>query len=468
MTDTGVIDTGFRAAIRTLDRAGRMVHVHDRLDPYLEVAAFVRHHDGDRALFFERVGDYTMPVCANLLASHANILTVFGLDVHGVRAAVERGIQRPLRPRLLEAGPCQEVVVREGIDLERMLPVLHHMPGDAGKFFTASVVIARDPETGVRNASFHRLQLLGGNETALKLDLGRHLRLLYGKAQRKAEALPLAVVIGGDLSLTFAAGSMGAHIPLDRDELEMASGLRGAPLELVRCRTVDLEVPAESEIVLEGELLPDRTVIEGPFLEFIGLYAEAGPSPVFRVQAVTHRRDPIYYAVAGGEVRLLRKPLMEAGILRTVRNAVPMVQDVELTPGGMCRFHLVMSVRKERPEDEGLQRNAIFAAISALKDLDLVIVVDDDIDIRDPRAVEWALAMRFEASRDLILLPGARGHEYVPASDGGVRTKVGIDATVPFGELDRFRRVPLPPLPRAAYATSLGPAPGTSHPVFGG
>ena len=468
MADIGVIDTGFRSAVRKLDRAGRMLHVHDRLDPYLEVAAFVKNHDGDRALFFERVGDYAVPVCANLLACHANILTVFGLDVQGVRAAVERGIHRPLPPRLVDGGPCQDVVVRDGIDLGTMFPVLHHMPGDAGRFFTASVVIARDPETGTRNASFHRLQLLGGNETALKLDLGRHLRLLYGKAQRKAEALPIAVVIGGDLSLAFAAGSMGAHLPLERDELEMASGLRGAPLEVVKCLTVDLEVPAESEIVLEGELLPDRAVIEGPFLEFTGLYAEAGPSPVFRVHAVTHRRQPIYYTVAGGEVRLLRKPLMEAGILRSIRNAVPIVQDVELTPGGLCRFHLVIAVRKERPEDEGLQRNAIFAAIAALKDLDLITVVDNDIDIRDPRAVEWAVAMRFEASRDLILMPGARGHEYVPASEGGIRTKVGIDATVPFGRLDEVRRVPVPPLPREDYATSVGPGAETSHPVFGG
>ncbi len=466
MQDVGVIDTGFRSAIRKLDRAGRLLHVHDPLDPHLEVAAFVKHHDGDLAFFFHRVGASSLPVCANLLASHTNILTVFGLDVHGVRAAVERGIQRPLKPLVLAGGSCQEVVVREGIDLERMFPVLHHMPGDAGKFFTASVVIARDPETGVRNASFHRLQLLGGNETALKLDLGRHLRLVYGKAQRKGESLPIAVVLGGDLSLTFAAGSMGAHLPLDRDELEMASGLRGAPLELVRCRTVDLEVPAESEIVLEGELLPDRTVTEGPFLEFTGLYAAAGPSPVFRVHAITHRRDPVYYAVAGGEVRLLRKPLMEAGILRTVRNAVPIVQDVELTPGGLCRFHLVISVRKERPEDEGLQRNAIFAAIAALKDLDLIVVVDDDIDIRDPRAVEWALAMRFDAAEDLLVLPGARGHEYVPASRGGIRTKVGMDATVPFGELDSVRRVPVPPLPRPTYRTSVGPLPAAPHPVF--
>ena len=147
MADIGVIDTGFRSAVRKLDRAGRMLHVHDRLDPYLEVAAFVKHHDGDRALFFQRVGDHAMPVCANLLACHANILTVFGLDVQGVRAAVERGIHRPLPPRLVDGGPCQDVVVRDGIDLGTMFPVLHHMPGDAGRFFTASVVIARDPET---------------------------------------------------------------------------------------------------------------------------------------------------------------------------------------------------------------------------------------------------------------------------------------------------------------------------------
>jgi 2,5-furandicarboxylate decarboxylase 1 len=162
MADLSAIETGFREAIRRLDRAGRLLHGHDRLDPHLEVAAFVKRHDGDLAFFFERVGDSGMPVCANLLASHPNVLTLFGLDTHGVRAAVERGTHRPLAPRLVEEGPCQEVVVREGIALGRMLPVPHHMPGDAGRFITAGVVIARAPRPASATPPSPRLQPQGG------------------------------------------------------------------------------------------------------------------------------------------------------------------------------------------------------------------------------------------------------------------------------------------------------------------
>ncbi|MFQ5691757.1 MAG: UbiD family decarboxylase, partial [Nitrospinota bacterium] len=418
MTDLGALDTGFRSSIRRLSRAGRLMRVRTPVSPHLELSSFVKTLDGDLAFFFERVEGWEIPVCCNLLASRENVLAALGVDLRGLRAAVQRAIDHPIPPVEVEKGPCQEVTVMDGIDLGAMLPVPFHMEGDAGRFITGGIVIAKDAGSGVRNASFHRLQLLGGNRTALKLDLGRHLRDLYERAEAEGRPLEIAVVLGPDLSLFFAGASMGAHLPRGRDELEWASGLKGEALELVKCLTVDLEVPSESEIVLEGVLHPKERVREGPFLEFVGLYAEEGPSPVFEVRAVTHRERPIFYDISGGEVRLIRKPLMEPGILGMVKAAVPIVQDVCLTTGGLCRFHLVVQVKKERPADEGLQRNAVFAALAALKDVDHVILVDEDIDPHDSEAVEWAVATRFDAERDLILIPGARGHEYVPVSQG--------------------------------------------------
>ncbi len=444
-----------------------MMRVRTPVDPHLELPAFVKNLDGDLAFFFERVNGCEIPVCCNLLASRKNALAALGVDLQGLRAAVQRAIDHPIPPVEVEKGRCQEVVVTDGIDLGAMFPVPFHMPGDAGRFITGGIVIAKDSENGARNASFHRLQLLGDNRTALKLDLGRHLRDLYERAEEKDEGLEIAVVLGPDLSVFFAAASMGAHIPRDRDELDWASGLKGKALKLVKCLTVDLEVPADSEIVLEGVLRPKERVPEGPFFEFVGLYAEQGPSPVFEVRAVTHRENPIYYDISGSEVRLIRKPLMEPGILRMVKAAVPIVQDVCLTTGGLCRFHLVIQVKKERPADEGLQRNAVFAAVAALKDIDLIILVDEDIDPHDPESVEWAVAMRFNAENDLILIPGARGHEYVAISRG-IRTKMVMDATVPVGELDRFRRVPIPGFDPSSFETHVGPSAEDppSHPVF--
>jgi 2,5-furandicarboxylate decarboxylase 1 len=202
-------------------------------------------------------------------------------------------------------------------------------------------------------------------------------------------------------------------------------------------------VPADTEIVLEGSLSHDKTVTEGPFGEFIGFMAPAAEAPIFHVSAVTHREKPIYLAVNGygRETIMLRKYVLEASLLKAVQPAVPIVTDAEMTAGGLHRFHAIVQVKKTLPSHEGLQRNAILASFGALKDLDLVIVVDDDIDIRDPMDVEYALATRMEASRDLILIPEARGHEYVRAGNNGIRAKLGIDATVPFAEKERFRRM---------------------------
>jgi 2,5-furandicarboxylate decarboxylase 1 len=176
------------------------------------------------------------------------------------------------------------------------------------------------------------------------------------------------------------------------------------------------------------------------------------------VDAVTHRPDPIYYAIsgAGRETVMLRKYVLEASALRAVKTAVPIVTDVNLTAGGLYRFHLVVQVAKRSPQHDGLQRNAMLAAFAALKDLDQVIVVDDDIDPHDPVEVEYAVATRVEASRDLILIPGARGHEYVRVSDRGMRTKMGIDATVPFSERERFTRVPFADVALGAGDSHIG------------
>ncbi len=192
-------------------------------------------------------------------------------------------------------------------------------------------------------------------------------------------------------------------------------------------------------------------------MEFIGLYSDVSPSPVTTIECLYHREDPIWHVIMTKESPILRKHLLEGAILKAVQAAAPCVTDVALTEGGMYRFHLHIAVNKQNAADEGLQRNAIYAAIAALKDLDLIIVVDDDIDIHKWSDVEWALATRLDASKGLLLLPGSRGHEYVPISENGVRTKLGIDATLPYGFTKRHFRVPIPPADLDKYTTTLEP-----------
>ena len=438
------IDTCFRSAMRRMLAQGRIRVFKDEADPAFQIAGLMKHLDGGPALLFPKVKGFGIPVIGNVLSCRENCEAAFGMDYRGIRQFVARALGNPIPPVLVDKAPVHEHVLREGFDVGKLLPVLTHTDGDSGRFITAGIVVVQDPETGVYNASYHRLQLLGPRETAIKLDFGRHLRAAYERAQKAGKPLPIAVCIGTDLAVHYTAATMGSQMPESADELAIAGGLRGEPLPVVRAVTQPLYYPAETEIVLEGVLHPARTVREGPFGEFVGYLSPEGDAPVFEISAICHRTQPVYHAIngVGRETVMLRKYVMEASLLKALQAVTPIVHDVEMTAGGLHRFHAVISVKKTNPQQEGMQRNAILAAFATLKDLDLVTVVDDDIDIRDPNDVEYALAMRMEASRDLFIVPGARTHEYVRVSANGVRAKVGIDATVPIEDRARFARAP--------------------------
>ncbi|MBI4293927.1 MAG: UbiD family decarboxylase [Betaproteobacteria bacterium] len=437
------LDTSFRSAIGRMLRAGRIRVFEREANPHLDIAGIMNQLDGGPSLLFSNVKGHDMPVIGNVLSCRENCEAAFGMDYRGIREVVGRALGNPVAPRHVDKAPVHEHVYRDDFDIGRVLPVLTHTEADSGRFITGGIIIVQDPETGVYNASYHRLQLIGARRTAIKLDFGRHLRAAYERAQRMGKPLPIAVCIGTDIAVYYAAATMGSQMPESADELAVAGGLRGDPISLVKAITQDIYYPAETEIVLEGALLPDETVREGPFGEFVGYLSPEADAPVFEVSALAHRSRPIYHAINGvsREPVMLRKYVMEASLLKALQAATPIVDDVEMTAGGLFRFHAVISVRKTSPQHEGLQRNAILAAFATLKDLDLVIAVDDDIDIRDTDDVEYALAMRMEASQDLFIIPEARTHEYVRASRNGVRAKLGIDATVPFEEKARYARL---------------------------
>ena len=438
------LDTSFRSALRRMQAAGRIRAYPGEADTEFQIAGMMKKLDGGPALLFAKVKGYAMPVIGNLISCRENCEAAFGTDYIGIRQFVARAFGNPIPPTLVAQAPVHENVKTSGFDLGRDLPILRHTDGDSGRFITAGVVIVQDPETGVYNASYHRLQLLGPNRTAIKLDFGRHLRAAYERAQRAGKPLPITVCLGTDLAVHYTAAAMGSQMPESADELAVAGGLRGEPIAVVKARTQPMFYPAETEIALEGVLLPNDVVREGPFGEFVGYLSPEGDAPVFEVSAFCHRNQPVYPAIngVGRETIMLRKYVMEASLMKALQAAVPIVQDVEMTAGGLHRFHAVIKVKKTSPQQEGFQRNAILAAFATLKDLDLVIAVDEDIDIQDPNDVEYALAMRMEASKDMFIIPGARTHEYVRVSDNGVRAKVGIDATVPIEEKARFARAP--------------------------
>ena len=454
-----MLDTRFRSALNRLIEHSRLQAYTAVVDPHLEVAAIMKRCDGEPALLFTDVKGHDIPVVGNFLACQENCEAAFGVNFRGIRQFIGRALGDPKPPTLVDKAPAQAHVHRENIDLGHLLPVLQHTAADSGRFITAGVVVVRDPETNVYNASYHRLQLVGSNRAAIKLDCGRHLRLAFERAKRLGVSLPVAVCIGTDVALQYTAATMGSQMPEGADEIAVAGGLAGRALPVVNAVTQDFLVPAETEIVLEGRILTDETVREGPFGEFVGYLSPEDDAPILEVSAVTYRDRPIYHAINGygRETIMLRKYVLEASLLKVLQAAIPIVTDAEMTAGGLHRFHAVIQVDKRMAQHDGFQRNAIMAAFGALKDLDLVIVVDDDIDIRNPLDVEYALATRMEASRDLVVIPDGRGHEYVRIGRNGIRAKLGIDATVPFEDKGRFLRCAFEPVTIDSANLSLDP-----------
>jgi 2,5-furandicarboxylate decarboxylase 1 len=253
--------------------------------------------------------------------------------------------------------------------------------------------------------------------------------------------LDVAIAIGLDPILLLASQAI---TPLGVDECTIASALYKKPLELVKCETVDLEVPAHAEIVLEGRIMPNVREVEGPFGEYPKYYGPATPKPVLELTAVTTRKNPIYQTIvpATMEHMLLGSIPREGGLLQVIRNAVPNASAVHLTPGGTCRYHVVVSLDKQ---NDGEPKNVMFAAFSSSQEIKRVVVVDKDVDIFDPIDVEWAMATRCQAASDVVIVPRALGNKLDPSSDDGISDKMGIDATIPLNaDPFRFERIRIP------------------------
>jgi 2,5-furandicarboxylate decarboxylase 1 len=294
--------------------------------------------------------------------------------------------------------------------------------------------------TGTRNVSIHRLQVLGPDRLGI-LILPRHLSHFYRAAEQAGKPLEVAIAIGVDPLLLLASQAL---TPLGFDEFTIASTLYGEPLKLVKCESVDLEVPAESEIVLEGRILPGVRENEGPFGEYPKYYGPPTPKPVVELTAMTTRRNPIYHTIVPATLEhlLIGSVSREGGMLEVIRATVPNTVAAHLTPGGTCRYHAVVQIDKRH---EGEAKNAMMAAFASSQEIKRVVVVDKDVDIFDPVEVEWAIATRFQAGRDLTIISRALGSKLDPSGEDGVSDKLGIDATVPLGaDPFRYERIRIP------------------------
>jgi UbiD family decarboxylase len=420
-----------RGLLDRLEAAGELHRIKRAVDPRFEIAAVLSLRRDGPAQLFECVGNGAMPVVGNMLNSRQRIAAALHIAHGDLHARCLAALHNPIAPLLVEDSPAQAVVHRAGIDMAKLLPVPTWFEREDGPYITAGVIVAKDPETGRRNVSIARLRLEGGARLMAGIALNHHLYRLAEKAKALGRPLEIAVAIGNHAAVLLASQM---YLDLGDDEFAVAGGLLGEPLRLVKCKTVDLEVPADAEIVLEGLLRPDLLIEEGAVSEFPGFYVRYGPGLGIDVTAVTHRADAIYQAILPGyapEHCLLGAVGIESVVSVALQRIMPAVRRVFVTEGGMGRLHAVISMHRPRL---GEGKRAVLLAMGQVNLLKLVIVVDDDIDPEDWRQVEWSLAARFRGDQDLIVVPGVKADRCDPVHEDLTVTKIGMIATTRPGD----------------------------------
>jgi 2,5-furandicarboxylate decarboxylase 1 len=432
--------TDLRRWLDRLAETGRLAVARPGSSLHFDLAAIAARLEGERATLFPAPQGHAIPVISGIIADRRWIAEAMGVAPEQAHRRFQEAVHAPLPCREVREAPVQEVVHRGTPDIAALLPVPVHNELDGGAYLTAGLLISANPATGRQNVSINRCQLHGGNRMGVSVS-SRDTGGFLAAAEKAGQPLPIAIAIGVD-PLTLIASQ--AIVPMDQDELEVAGALHGRPLPVVRCLTNDLRVPAEAEIVLEGRILPNLREPEGPFGEFTQYYGPRGDRWVIEIDAITHRREPLFHTIVGGGMEhiLLGALSREASFLAAMQRIFPNVANLHLTRGGVGRYHLVVQMRKTF---EGSGKNVIFSAFAMHHDVKQVIVVDEDIDIYDPLEVEWAVATRFQADRGLVLVDNCRASKLDPTSRNGIGAKLGIDATMPLAaSAGTFTRIRVP------------------------
>ena len=440
----------FRNHLLLLEKNHKLLRVNKEVDTRFEISAATRKisdQDGP-ALLFENIKNFTgWKVASGIFATQKLLALALGLPMDASEQTIMNRYldidQKRVKPRWVKSSPVKEIIMKgKDIDLSK-LPIPIHSKLDVGPYLTSGVEIARHPDTGVQNVSIHRRKFLSSNKTAILASPPQHLGIMIDLAEKRGIGLPIATAIGAEPSLSLAS-CIGA--PEGVDETEIAGAIQGTPIELVKCETIDVAVPANAEIIIEGVILPNERVPCGPIGEFTGNYISLFGSLskevyVIEVTAITMRKDPIFQAVLTGmpltENHTLKKWSYAAAEYRIISDIAD-VKALNLTPGGCCFYHLAVAIHKRHDEEP---KRIIESLLSARHGPSLVLVVDDDINVFDPFEMEWAIATRVSPGRDIII------YRQGPASG-----KWGIDATVAPDEIEFYRKIVPPGLDDVNFA----------------
>ncbi|MBI3252635.1 MAG: menaquinone biosynthesis decarboxylase [Candidatus Omnitrophica bacterium] len=442
-----------REFVKALESAGELVRVSALVDPILEITEITsrvsKMPGGGKALFFEKVKGSKMPVLINAFGSCKRMAMAMGSQ--NVEDAAQRisallsmqkmpeGLGKKIKlfgelfdlskipPKIVSIGACQEIILKENLKLSD-IPILKCWPHDAGRFITLPLVFTKDPDTGQRNVGVYRMQVYDDRTAGLHWQTQKDGAIHSEKYRRRQKKMEVAVVIGADPATVFSGV---VPLPYGLDELLFSGFLRRAPVELVKCKTVDVEVPAEAEIVLEGTVDPDDLRDEGPFGDHTGVYTPVERFPAFHIQCITTRTDPIYLTTIVGKPPMedyYMGKAIERTFLPVLQKQIPEIKDMNFPMEGTFNNAVIVSIQKNYPFQARKVAHAVWG-LGQLSFTKVVIVVDENVNVHDLPAVALAVFNNIDPKRDLFFVEGPVDtlNHAAPARDFG--SKVGIDAT---------------------------------------
>ena len=430
----------FRSFVELLEREGELLRIKEEVDPKWEISGVLREMDRRRgpAVLFEKIKGYEARAAGNLLGSRRRLALAFGVPEGEVLEAYKMRRERLIPPRVESGGA--KGIRRErnpGADLLKILPVPIWSERDAGPYITAGVILARSPKTGMLNMGIHEISALGGGELAAVVGTPP-LSLFLAEAESLRRPLEAAIIIGPPIPMLLASCAPAPGV----SKLDIAGGIAGEPLILTRAEVVDLPVPEEAEIIIEGRILPEREVEAGPFGDMTRYYFSY-PAKIFRAELISVREDFIFHALhpQGEEGRALIQPFWSLEIERILQNLFPEVRRAKLLPGMLCDL-LLISIEKRA---DSSPRAVLAAALTLFPSIKFAAIFDEDVDLEDGFEILRALLTRTDPQRDLLILLNLPGSDLDPVlRTRGAVGKVGIDATVPMKERERFAEA-LPP-----------------------
>jgi len=445
-----------REFINKLESAGELKRVTVPLSPELEITEVADRaiKSNGPALIIENPTGYDIPVLINAFGSKKRMAMALGVeDIDEIANRIKDlihleppdGLIDKIKmlpalvklssafPKSVKSGPCQEVVLKgDDASLDKF-PILKCWPADGGRFITLPVVFTKDPETGTRNVGMYRMHVYDSKTTGMHWHQHKVGAKHYAGYERLGKRMEVAVTLGGDPAITYSAT---APLPEDIDEMVFAGFLRQKPVELVKCVSVGLEVPADSEIVIEGYVDPRERRTEGPFGDHTGYYSPADEYPVFHVTAITHRKDPIYPATIVG-----KPPMEDCWIAKAteriflplIKSQLPEIVDINLPVEGVFHNLAIVSIKKRYPGHAQKVMHALWG-MGQMSFTKIIVVVDENVDVQDMHAVLWRIGNNIDPKRDVCFVEGPVDvlNHASPIPNYG--SKMGIDATKTFPE----------------------------------